>query len=45
MGKNWNSRTGKFEEIKSKEIQDMADRAKELRLKGFTVAEISKNLV
>jgi hypothetical protein len=31
MGKNWNSKTGKFEQIKSQEIKDLADKAKRLK--------------
>ena len=42
MGKNWNSKKGKFEDIKSQGIKDLADKAKKLREQGFSVAEIAK---
>ena len=42
MGKNWNSKKGKFEEIKSQEIKDLADKAKRLKAKGYSVAEIAE---
>ena len=42
MGKNWNSRTGKYEEIKSQEIIDLADKAKKLKEKGYSVSEIAE---
>ena len=41
MGKNWNSKTGKFEEIKSQEIRDLAYRSKLLKLEGWAVSEIA----
>jgi transposase len=42
MGKNWNSKTGKFEQIKSQEIKDLADKAKRLKAKGYSVSEIAE---
>ena len=42
MGKNWNSKTGKFEDIKSQEIKDLANKAKQLRAKGYSVSEIAE---
>ena len=42
MGKNWNSKTGKFEEIKSQEIKELADKAKRLKAKGYSVSEIAE---
>jgi len=42
MGKNWNSRTGQFEEIKSQEIRDLAEKAKKLKAKGYSVSEIAE---
>lgn len=42
MGKNWNSKTGKFEDIKSQEIKDLANKAKQLREKGYSVSEIAE---
>ena len=42
MGKNWNSKTGKFEEIKSQEIKDLADKAKKLRAQGYSVSKIAE---
>ena len=42
MGKNWNSKTGKFEDIKSQEIKDLANKAKQLRVKGYSVSEIAE---
>jgi orotate phosphoribosyltransferase-like protein len=43
-GKNWNSKERIFEDIKSKEIQEKARKANEMRLKGNTVKEIAKEL-
>jgi len=42
MGKNWNSKTGKFEEIKSGEIKLLADKAKQLKANGYSVSEIAE---
>lgn len=42
MGKNWNSKKGKFVEIKSQEIKDLADKAKRLKAKGYSVAKIAE---
>ena len=43
MGKNWNSKTKQFTEIKSIEKQDLANKAKKLRIQGFSVSEIAKS--
>ena len=44
MGKNWNSTTREYENIKSDEIQRLAEKAKKLNKKGKSVPEIAKEL-
>jgi|TARA_B110000483_G_C17687704_1_gene348150 transposase len=44
MGKNWNSTTREYENIKSDEIQRLAENAKKLYKKGKSVSEIAKEL-
>jgi predicted transcriptional regulator len=43
-GKNWNSKSGIYTDIKSEEILNKSKKAKELKTKGFKVAEIAKKL-
>tara|TARA_B100000900_G_C20580252_1_gene717219 strand:+ start:918 stop:1088 length:171 start_codon:yes stop_codon:yes gene_type:complete len=43
MGKNWNSKTKLWTEIKSTEKQDLANKAKKLRIQGCSVSEIAKS--
>lgn len=43
MGKNWNSRTKQWTEIKSIEKQDLAKKAKKLRIQGYSVSEIANS--
>ena len=42
MGKNWNSKTGTFEDIKSQGIRDLADKAKKLKAQGHSVPDIAE---
>ncbi len=43
-GKNWDSKSGIYTNIKSEEILNKSKRAQELKTKGLTVAEIAKKL-
>tara|TARA_B110000977_G_scaffold81137_1_gene108573 strand:+ start:506 stop:682 length:177 start_codon:yes stop_codon:yes gene_type:complete len=43
-GKNWNSKKGIYEDIKSKEIQEKSLKANKMRIKGNSVEEIAKEL-
>ena len=43
MGKNWNSKTGEWEEIKSQEIKALEIKvSKKLRAQGYSVSEIAE---
>ena len=44
MGKNWNSKTGEWEEIKAQMDKEEADIAKKLRAQGYSVSEIAEVL-
>jgi len=41
-GKNWNSKSGIYTDIKSEEILNKSKKAKELKNKGLKVVEIAK---
>ncbi len=43
-GKNWNSKSGTYSNIKGDEILKKSKRAQELRSKGISVAQIAKQL-
>lgn len=41
-GKNWNSKTGTYSDIKGNEILKKSKKAQELKSNGISVAEIAK---
>jgi transposase len=41
-GKNWNSKTGTYSDIKGNEILKKSKKAQELKSNGMSVAEIAK---
>jgi predicted transcriptional regulator len=43
-GKNWNSKSGTYTDIKSEEILNKSKKAQELKTKGLKVVEIAKEL-
>ena len=43
-GKNWNSKTGTYTNIKEEKILNKSKRAQELKSKGFSVVQIAKEL-
>ena len=43
MGKNWNSKTKQWTEIKSIQKQDLANKAKKLRIQGCSIPKIAKS--
>jgi predicted transcriptional regulator len=43
-GKNWNSKSGTYTDIKSEEILNKSKKAQELTTKGLKVVEIAKEL-
>lgn len=43
-GKNWNSKSGTYSNIKSEDILKKSIRAQELRSKGISVVQIAKEL-
>lgn len=43
-GKNWNSKSKTYTNIIGEEILNKAKKAQELKIKGLTVVEISKEL-
>ncbi len=43
-GKNWNSKSGTYTDIKSEEILNKSKKAQELQTKGLKVIEIAKEL-
>ncbi len=44
IGKNWNSKSGTYSEIKGVEIINKSKLAQEFRAKGIPVAQIAKEL-
>jgi hypothetical protein len=44
MGKNWNSKTGVYTDIKGAETLAKSKKAQELKIQGFSVADISLKL-
>ena len=44
IGKNWNSKTGKFSEIKGAKAISKASKAQQLKSEGISIKEIASKL-
>lgn len=44
MGKNWNSSTGKWVDVKSEDVKDLAAKVKSLKNNGMSAKEIAQTI-